>query len=141
MTDADTPLHLLAGAVASLLFVLAIIHVVWAARGRSASAAIPSHPDGTPLFRPGRAVTLLVAAFLTVAGLLVLARVSWNDGRWVPVATWVLAAVFALRAIGEFRYVGLFKRERSTTFARWDTMLFTPLCAGIAAAIAVLAAS
>ncbi len=134
-------MRLLAGVVASLLFSLAALHVLWTARGRSPSAAIPSRRDGTPLFRPGRAVTLLVAVGLTLAGLLVLARVAANDGRWVPAATWVVASVFALRAVGEFRYVGFFKRERSTTFARWDTVLFTPLCAALAAAVSVVAAS
>jgi len=124
-----------------LLFVLAALHVVWAVRGQSTSAAIPSRADGTPLFRPGRAVTLLVALALSVAGILVLARGSTLGGRWVPAATWALAAVFAMRTVGEFRYVGLFKLERSTPFARWDTILFTPLCAALATAIAVLAAS
>lgn len=135
----------LARAVAAVLFVLAALHVVWVARGRSASATIPTRADGTPLFRPGPASTLLVAAALALAGALVLARVSAPanalGARWIPVSTWMLAAVFALRCVGEFRYVGLFKRERSTRFARWDTWLFTPLCAALAIAIAVLAAS
>ena len=138
-------MRLLAGVVAVVLFALAALHVVWVARGRSASAAIPSRADGTPLFRPGPASTLLVALALTVAGILVLMRVGApadSPGlRWVQVATWVVAAVFALRTVGEFRYLGLFKRERTTPFARWDTWVFTPVCAALAAAIAVLAAS
>jgi hypothetical protein len=47
--------------------------------------------------------------------------------------------MFALRTIGEFRYVGLFKRVHSTPFARWDSRLFTPLSAAIAAAAVVVA--
>ncbi len=135
----------LAAIVAATLFTLAALHVAWLARGRSASIAIPSRADGTPLFRPGPASTLLVAFALTVAGTLVLLRVNAPadapGARWVRVATWAVAAVFALRTVGEFRYVGLFKRERATPFARWDTRVFTPVCAALATAVAVLAAS
>lgn len=138
-------MRLLAGVVATVLFGLAALHLAWVVRGQSASVAIPMRADGRPLFRPGPVVTLLVALALAAAGLLVLARVGTlaqaSGMRGVSAATWVLAAVFTLRTVGEFRYVGLFKRERTTRFARWDTRVFTPLCAGLAAAITVLAAS
>jgi hypothetical protein len=136
--------RLLAGVVAVVLFALAALHVVWVARGRSASVAIPTRADGTPLFRPGPASTMLVAFALAVAGVLVLARASalnYAGARCVHAAVWGLAAMFALRTVGEFRYLGLFKRERTTPFARWDTWVFTPVCAALAAAMAVLAAS
>ena len=53
--------------------------------------------------------------------------------------TFVLGCVFFIRAVGEFRLVGLFKRVRSTTFARWDTLLFSPLCLVISLAALWLA--
>jgi hypothetical protein len=133
--------RLLSVAVSAVLFVLAALHVAWALRGRAPAVTVPMRTDGTPLFRPGRLVTLGVAAALALAGLIVLARVAANDGRLVPSATWMLTIAFTARAVGDFRYVGLFKRQRSTPFARWDTRLFTPLCVAIAAAVAVLAAS
>jgi hypothetical protein len=43
----------------------------------------------------------------------------------------VLAVLFGGRAIGERRYVGFFKRVRGTTFAWWDTRVFSPLCAAL----------
>lgn len=138
-------MKLLAAVVATVLFALAGLHVAWIARGRSASVAIPSRADGTRLFRPGPASTLLVAAALTGAGILVLLRVrdaaDLPNAGWVHAATWAIAVVFALRAVGEFRYVGLFKRVRATPFARWDTWVFTPVCLALAVAVAVLAAS
>lgn len=131
--------------VATVLFTLAALHGTWVALGRSPRVAVPSRTDGTPLFLPGRVSTLLVALVLTAAGLLVLARggviVDAPGARWTQLGTWVVAALFALRAVGEFQYVGLFKRQRHTPFARWDTRVFTPLCLALATAITVLAAS
>ncbi len=46
----------------------------------------------------------------------------------------ILGFVFLVRAVGEFKLVGLFKRVRGTSFARWDTWLFSPLCLGISCA-------
>lgn len=137
--------------IAAVLFVLAGVHVYWALGGTWGGAvAVPTRADGAggsgeaPLFRPGPVATLLVAAALTVAGLLVLAA----GGAWaapvpaglVRAGAWGLAAVFALRAVGEFRYVGLFKRVRGTPFAAWDSRLFTPLCAALALGVAWIAA-
>jgi hypothetical protein len=40
-----------------------------------------------------------------------------------------VATVFAafLRSVGDFRLVGFFKRVRGTRFARYDSLLFSPL--------------
>ena len=46
--------------------------------------------------------------------------------------TWVISVLFLLRAIGDFRFVGFFKSVTDTNFARWDTILFSPLCLFIA---------
>jgi hypothetical protein len=54
------------------------------------------------------------------------------------IGIWVLAAVFAARAVGDFRYVGFFKRVRDSRFARRDSRLFSPLCAAIALAAAMV---
>ena len=113
------------------------------ANGVATGGAVPSRADGTPLFRPGRMASLSVALALTAAGLVVLGRSALALG-FVPMplfrfGIWGVSLAFAARAIGEFRYVGLFKRERSTRFAQLDTWVFTPLCALMATAAAVLA--
>jgi hypothetical protein len=125
------------------LSAVALLHVYWAVRGVNASTAVPSRTDGTPVFRPGRVATLTVAAALVVAALLVLARAHvvtiGLPTNLIDVGVWLVAATFTMRTVGEFRYVGIFKRVRGTPFARWDTRLFTPLCAAIASAAVVVA--
>ncbi len=43
----------------------------------------------------------------------------------------ILGVAFLVRAVGEGRLVGFTKRVRGTSFARWDTRLFSPLCLAI----------
>lgn len=126
--------------IGAVLLVLAAFHVYWAFGGVSGGSAVPSTPDGAPLFRPGPLPTLAVAMALSLAAALVLARAG-IIGAFLPSAlitfgTWGVSIAFAARTVGEFRYVGLFRRVRGTAFARWDAMLFTPLCAAIALATA-----
>jgi hypothetical protein len=128
-----------------VLLSLAAVHVYWAVRGVGTTAGVPSRRDGTPVFRPGRIATLGVAAALSIAALLVAGRAQLVDVAFSPVVlhvgVWGVATVFVMRTVGEFHYVGLFKRVRGTPFARWDTCLFTPLCAAIATAAVVVARS
>lgn len=138
-------MHPIAVGLTLVLLSLAAVHLYWATRGAGTTVGIPSHPDGTPIFRPGRVATFGVAVGLGVAALLVAGRAGLADVGISPVVlhvgVWGVAVAFMLRTVGEFRYVGLFKRVRGTPFARWDTRLFTPLCAAIATAAVVVACS
>ncbi len=138
-------MRMLAGLLGAVLIVLSLLHVRWAFGGAAAGAAVPSRPDGTPIFRPGPFASLTVAGALLLASALVLARgqqiPDFAPAPWIDVGTWGVAVAFAARTVGEFRYVGLFRRVRGTPFARWDARLFTPLCALLAAGTAWLAAS
>jgi hypothetical protein len=102
---------------------------------------VPTRNDGAPLLQPGPVATIAVAVALLGASAVVasaagvLPRLPWD--RVLGLAT---AAAFGLRTIGDFRVAGLFKRERRTEFARWDSMLFSPLCGALCAACAVAAA-
>jgi hypothetical protein len=40
----------------------------------------------------------------------------------------ILGFAFLMRAVGAGGLVGFTKRVRGTSFARWDTRLFSPLC-------------
>jgi hypothetical protein len=120
-------------AAAGILAALGSIHIYWAAGGRRGVALAIPQRDGRPLFAPPPSATLLVAVLLFVAALLVAGAVA---GWAAPLPAWVyrrgsaaVGVVFLLRALGDFRLVGLFKRVRDTPFARWDTLLFSPLCA------------
>ena len=138
--------YVVASCVAGVLLTLALLHIYWAAGGRTgAAAAVPMHADGTAVFTPRRTATGVVALGLGLAAALVLGRAGVTPRVGPPSVyewgTWALGAVFALRAVGEFRYVGLFKRQRRTRFARLDTRVYTPLCAALAAAVFYLAAN
>jgi hypothetical protein len=118
--------------LAVILAILGFFHLYWAAGGRfGIGTTIPTNA-GESLFKPSAFATILVAAALFAAMLVVLGRLEiW--GAFVPSwifysGTWVISLLFLLRAIGDFRYVGFFKSITETSFARWDTILFSPLC-------------
>jgi Protein of unknown function (DUF3995) len=131
-------LHIVAAFLAAVLFLLAALHLFWVVRGAAHAVAIPTRADGSRLINPGHTATILVALALAVAALIVLGRAELLNlglpSRVVRAGSWGVAATFAARAVGDFRYAGLFKRLRSTPFARWDTLVFTPLCIVIAIA-------
>ena len=111
---------------------LSALHVYWALGGKWGSAATVPLIDGKPTFTPTRCMTLLVAAALMSAALVVLTRANVIF-TWVPAwasqwASAVLGIIFVVRSIGDFRWVGFFKSVRNTTFALWDTWLYSPLC-------------
>ena len=123
--------------LAGIFAILSLLHLYWAAGGRfGGGAVIPTGCRRRRLFNPSPFGTILVAAALFAAMLVVLGRLKiW--GAFVPgwifySGTWVIALLFLLRAIGDFRYVGFFKSVTDTNFARWDTILFSPLCLFIA---------
>jgi hypothetical protein len=124
--------RLIGTSTASVLVVLGLLHVYWAAGGNwGGDVAIPQR-DGKPLFAPSPAATIVVALLLFGAALVVLGRLGlWGVGlpRWPFVAgAWVLVAVFVGRVVGDFRWFGVFKRVTGTPFATWDTRLYVPLC-------------
>ena len=139
-----TMLHLLTWAIAIIFLILGGIHVYWAAGGTLSVTAIPSK-DGKPLFSPSPLTTLCVAVLLFCAAVLVLMGAGLMDlglpSPLVEIGNWVLIVAFAGRAVGDFRYVGFFKRVRDTSFADWDTKLFSPLCLGLSLGMAALRVS
>ncbi|MBY0279239.1 DUF3995 domain-containing protein [Candidatus Binatia bacterium] len=133
----------LAIALATVFAVLALLHVHWAAGGRSGWRAVIPEVGGRPAFVPGTGVTLVVAALLAAcSGLVVVAAglvATPVPGRWIERALLALALVLTVRAIGDFRLVGFTKRVRGTRFARLDDRFFSPLCLLLAAGVAAVA--
>jgi hypothetical protein len=129
--------------LAMLLGALAGLHVFWALGGKWGKAVAVPERDGAPLFRPSRAVTLLVVTGLILAAACAVVRGGMENapgaGLSTQVGCWVFAVLFGARAIGEARYVGFLKRVRDTAFARNDTWLYSPLCTALAAGFLVLA--
>jgi Protein of unknown function (DUF3995) len=135
----------LAFILASAFGGLAAIHVYWAAGGlRGAVDAIPETEGGGPLFRPGPAITMVVAGLLASAAALMLLRVGIGSSLVPRVldrcGAWGVALALVARAIGDFNYVGFFKRRRATRFARLDTRLYSPLALALGVGAAVIAA-
>lgn len=135
----------LAVAVSGVLFLIAALHAFWAVTGVGTGAGVPSRPDGTPAMRPGRLAALAVATALVTAGLILLGRAGVITTGLPAVAlrigAWGVTVTFAARAVGEFHYVGLFRSVRGTPFAKWDALVFTPLCLVLAVASAAIAAT
>jgi len=130
--------------VSTLLF-LAGLHIYWAAGGSWGKRNAIPETDGKPTFIPSRLSTIAVAMALTFAAVVALLRgfVLFHSfpgslAHWASIA---IGFIFFLRAVGEFRLIGFFKRVRGTSFATWDTWLFSPLCLLIALAFFVIAAS
>jgi hypothetical protein len=124
---------MLASITAAVFAFLALLHFYWAARGVGANNAAIPHIDGKPAFKPSRAATMAVGLVLLATSAIVLLQVQLLIAG--------AAAVLVLRAIGDFRLVGFFKRVRETRFARLDTLLYSPLCLALGAALALQAAS
>lgn len=129
-------------ALALVMAALSVVHIVWAFRGVSGSSAVIPSRGGVPVIQPGPVSTLAVAMGLAIAAYVALAAAGISPWpvQAIPARTvsLALALLFAARATGEFRYVGFFKKVRGTRFARWDTRLFSPLCAVAGAGFAFL---
>ncbi|MET2826549.1 DUF3995 domain-containing protein [Mesorhizobium shangrilense] len=121
-------------AICSVILLLAAgFHFYWGLGGRvAADLALPQREDGSPVIE--------MASLGAVAVGLVLVLVLWLvlglAGRvhlplpqsWLRAGGILWAVIFAARALSWSRYVGLFKRVRTTRFARYDTLLYSPLC-------------
>ncbi len=130
------------GATAAVvLLALGALHVYWAAGGRrGTNAVVPTRADGTALLRPSALASLAVAGLLFAAAVLVASAAELGPRvPWARALSLLIAAGFTARLVGDFRFAGLFKRELRTPFARWDSMLFSPLCGALAVACAVAA--
>jgi hypothetical protein len=127
----------------TILLALSLLHIYWAFGGTWGVTVTVPNLNGHPLFEPGLWDTLAVALALSVAATICLGILNY---RLPFLPTWVyrtgircIALVFLLRAIGEFRYFGFFRQVNDSLFAYWDTVLYTPLCLGLAISCIVLA--
>lgn len=139
-----TPYIAIAGLFEIAIFlILAGLHFFWAFGGHPGNGVAVPEKDGRPLFRPGKGITILVAFALLSCSVVIAGRIwLFGDQPYLlafKIGTIAIGIVFALRAIGDFRYVGFLKRYREGRFARWDYLLFSPLCTLISAVSFVLA--
>ncbi|MDB5856999.1 MAG: hypothetical protein JWQ76_688 [Ramlibacter sp.] len=130
-------------AVSSVFVLLALWHVRMAFGSMSGESGTVPTVGGKPLFMPSRKSTLGVAVVLLLFAVLVAATAgALQLGVPRRVLSWLsyaLALGLLARAIGEFKYVGFFKRVRGSRFARYDTLVYSPLCLLLAAGVAAVA--
>lgn len=111
-----------------VLLVAAAVHVYWAFGGRwMFDVAVPENGPGGRPFRPGQAITLLVAATLTAFAALiaaVTADLGPGELRWL---VGIGVGVLTVRAVGDTKITGFTKTVRGTRFAVADDRWFTPL--------------
>lgn len=135
-------LEFLTWAVGGILFALSGVHGYWVFGGRVGhKAAIPS--TGTALlFKPSRMGTAIVAILLALAAWFVfelggVRRLMFSD-FFYSYGGWLLSGLFIVRAIGDFKWVGFFKRKKGTVFAKWDSILYSPLCFLLGSALSII---
>ncbi len=131
--DKDVNMIYKAGLALAFIFaILAMLHIYWAAGGSFGSDVTVPMVEGKRSFSPSITATLLVAAALFTAMLVILGQLRvWGIGlpRWVfYLGSWTICLLFFIRAIGDFKLIGFFKQVHDTGFAYWDTRLFSPLC-------------
>jgi glucan phosphoethanolaminetransferase (alkaline phosphatase superfamily) len=112
---------------------IGILHIYWVFGGKwGLSAALPTNTNGENVLSPSPISTMIVALGLIMMGIFVLSVSGLLPNFWPSlIQKWgllALAAVFIVRAIGDFNYAGFFKKIKTTTFAKFDTKYFTPLC-------------
>lgn len=113
-----------------ILFFLSALHVYWAFGGKLTSVTVIPETNGKPTFVPGRGLTLLVALVLFSFGAVAL-WVSGNifsPNRTSAIFSILISLIFIGRAIGDFRLVGYFKKIKNTKFAKYDYLLYSPVC-------------
>jgi hypothetical protein len=126
----------------TILAAIAAVHFYWAAGGEAGKAgAVPSR-NGKALFKPKAASTAAVGlVLLGMAGIITSAAglaPAPLPARMMRLACIPLAIVFFARAVGDFRTIGFFKPTSTTTFARRDTLFYSPLCLALAALITIV---
>ena len=122
-----------------IFIILAGLHFFWAMGGKwGFDQVLPSNEAGQKMLNPTALDSIIVGLGLTLFGLFYMIKaelVMINLPRLVLIlAGWFIPVIFFVRAVGDFRYVGFFKTIKSTAFAQMDTMIYSPLCLGLALA-------
>ncbi|MGE4318529.1 MAG: DUF3995 domain-containing protein [Deferribacterales bacterium] len=110
-----------------MMLFIAGLHFYWAMGGEKLSEnVLPERPDGGKLFRPSAVGTFSVGLVLLTVAVSVSAPIFMKglEVFWIRLAA---AVIFFIRFVGDFRYVGLFKKMKSSGFARYDTLVYSPL--------------
>ena len=112
-----------------IMIFLALIHFYWALGGEfGLDYALPTDDKGNRLLNPGKMMTFSVGFLLIVFAYVSYRLYSGDESVMMVYAGYGLSILFSFRVIGDFNMVGLFKKVKNTTFAKYDTWVYVPLC-------------
>lgn len=113
-----------------LMLAAGLVHFYWALGGkRLKEHVLPTRQSGEKLFKPSWQGTFAVGLALCAVSSAVLSTIFTERALPSPLF-WLcvmFSVIFFFRFIGDTRYVGFFRRERGTAFARYDSLIYTPL--------------
>ena len=112
----------------TVLILLALIHFYWLFGEFGIEQALPSNEKRERLLNPIKFMMLVVV--LVLFGFVWVSYHLDMDAHalWVDTIGWVLVLLFFLRDIGDFNMVGIFKKTKHTEFAKYDNLIYIPLC-------------
>jgi len=117
----------------ALLLLGSGFHIYWGFGGRiGAGVALPQREDGTPAVKQTAFGAIAVGLTLALVLLLVLdfagvVRLPLSQ-QALKAGIFLWAIIFTARALSWSRYFGLFKRVRTTRFAKYDSRFYSPAC-------------
>ena len=112
-----------------LLIFIALAHFYWSLGGKyGLDKAMPTNVNKEKLLEPPKLLTALVGFILLWFSYIAYMLWVGEQTKTIVYIGWIIGTIFLLRAIGEFRIVGIFKKVKGTTFAKYDTFVYIPLC-------------
>jgi len=112
-----------------LLILIALAHFYWSLGGKYwLDRAMPTNMKGEKLLEPPKVLTALVGFIVLGFAYVAYMLLQENYSNTIVYAGWTIGIMFLLRAVGEFRIVGIFKKVKKTEFAKYDSMVYIPLC-------------
>lgn len=116
-----------------ILGLVSLLHFYWIFGGTwGIQASLPEKVEGGSAFTPGWIETVIVAIGLIGVAFILLAQNNlvsfFTPNSFTKWSSIIFTFIFFLRAVGDFKYLGLTKKIKNTTFSKYDTKLYTPLC-------------
>jgi hypothetical protein len=116
-----------------ILFILGALHLYWALGGKRVfQHSLPRKSTGELLFLPRKIDCFIVGLGLIGFGFLLLNQIGLISlpVRDVVINGGIIVAgvIFLARALGDFKYLGFFKSIRNNSFAKYDSLYYSPLC-------------
>jgi len=116
-------------AVASILAVAALFHFYWSFGGQFGIQSTAPKIQGHDEIKIPKFLAFIVACLITLLAMLAVLLVIENSPfkQYQSILGYAVACLLIIRAIGEFKYLGFFKKVYNSSFARKDTLFFSPL--------------